>query len=123
MSSFNDHVYARQKLTDAVEALAVGEEEVRSRLIKALSCLAPLREEQVPERFRNEYAAIFLACTKSGPIKEKSGVIIVGAIQHTLGNCRKRTAAKLTQRIFDLQLNLSRVVQDEENSFRFEVRQ
>lgn len=108
MSSFSDHIYARQKLTDAIEALAVGEEEVRSRLITALNCVAALREEQVPESHRNEYASILRACGKSGPIKDKSGEIVVGAFQHTLGSCRKRTAAKLAKRIFDLHWEVNR---------------
>lgn len=113
MKAHTDYLYARQKLADALEALVVGEEEVRARLISALNCLAPLRVEQLPPSLQKEYAAIFKACTKSGPIKDHAGRVTMGSIQRTIGACRKKTAAALAQRLFDLYLDLIRKMNSE----------
>ena len=113
MKTRTEYLYAGQKMADAIEALAVGEEEVRTRLISALNCLAPLRVEQLPPDLQKEYAAIFKACTKSGPVKDQAGRVTVGSIQRTLGACRKKTAAALAQRLFDLYFDLMRKMNSE----------
>lgn len=113
MKAHTDYLYARQKMADAIEALAVGEEEVRARLISALDCLAPLRVEQLPPSLQKEYAAIFKACTKSGPIKDHEGKVTIRSIQRTIRACRKKTAAALAQRLFDLYSDLTRKMNPE----------
>ena len=71
------------------------------------------RVEKLPPDLQKEYAAIFKACTKSGPVKDRAGRVTVGSIQRTLGACRKKTAAALAQRLFDLYFDLMRKMNSE----------
>ncbi len=89
--------YASEKLSEAVQALATGEGDVRNRLVQAAVPLAMVSDKDLPARLRKKYKAIWKELTKhKAPNKYTSD------LAYTLGKMRNKTGSKIATRIYSL---------------------
>ncbi|RJF95813.1 hypothetical protein [Noviherbaspirillum saxi] len=96
--------YVNEKLSAAVHALAVGEGDVRSRLITAYMCFSTLRTADFPSELQSDYEWIMGELTKEDPVVDYNGDNYKGSVEATLGKMQNRTAAHIAARVYSLQL-------------------
>jgi hypothetical protein len=94
--------YAKEKLYEAILALAIGQGDVRSRLYPAYLCVAGLREDDFPKEFQKDWAWIMRELTKYGPTYKPNGDLWYGSVENTLRNIRNSTGRKIAEKIFDI---------------------
>jgi hypothetical protein len=105
-----EYIYARGKLADAVEALAIGEGDVRSRLLRALMATTAVTRTDFPLELQAEWEWIIRESTKFGPRKGQDGTVWQGAYEHTMFKIRRSTGAKIAERILSLYRNMDRLM-------------
>ncbi len=76
--------YTREKLRNAVYALATEPGDVRSRLAEAFSRCWILSEGNFPKELRDDWSWVVEQMNKYGPRKDDNGKIITGAIDNTM---------------------------------------
>ena len=96
--------YASEKLGEAVQALATGEGDVRSRLAWASGSLALVSAGALPQALRSEYDAIWRELTKFKP-KSKLGKKY-SPVDLTLRKIKNSTGSKIALRIYSLNVAL-----------------
>src|SRR5690606_41936515 len=89
----------RGKYSAALYALAVGEGDVRQRLRGAYRQLRMLREDEVPESHRKEWARILSLLVKRGPVRGPSGEVYKDALNHTIDRMRNTSGRKIAEQI------------------------
>lgn len=90
----------REKFYSALHRLAVGEGDVRTRLLGAHRFLRQLTKEEVPPELQSEWAEIMRLLTKRGPEVEQDGTICSPAAVHTLNRMRNSTGRRIAERIY-----------------------
>jgi hypothetical protein len=103
-------IYARSKLGEAVEALAVGEGDVRSRIVVAMLATSALTEADFPEELRADWEWIIRETTKAGPALGTDGTVYQGATERTMFRIRRTTGVKIAKRILALYHEMGRFV-------------
>lgn len=98
--------YASEKLGEAVQALATGLGDVRSRVRAASGPLALVDAAALPDDLRAEYDAIWKAMTKR-PSTQKGQPWDTGDIAETTSRMRNTTAQKIARRICSLDAKVS----------------
>lgn len=91
---------AKEKLTDAVYRLAVGEGDVRSRLRRAYLPLRRLSAQDLPEKLQEEWRSILRELTRFGPEMGANSEVWKTAIEHTTSRIRNHTGRKIAERIY-----------------------
>jgi len=104
-------VYAREKLGEAVRALAVGEEDSRHRLGWAARKIMFLWPDDFPGQFRAEGVKIMSDRSARGSMLGSDGTMIYDAIQNTVLHMRKKTASRIAQRILTLYFEVDHYLQ------------
>jgi hypothetical protein len=94
----------REKFRRALFYLAVSEGDVRDRLRKAYAQLDTLRDDEVPQEVRAEWASILEELTKRGPLIHADRVI-KDALDHTLGRMKNKTARKIAERVYRIAID------------------
>ena len=97
-----DYSYAKEKLNTAVQLLAKGKGDVRSRLFSAYLEFHTLAEDDLPEEFRESWKWIISKLTKNEPSRDYKGDIIEGSVQQSLKHMQNRTGAKIADRILEI---------------------
>jgi len=97
-----DYSYVREKLFDAINRLAVGSGDARSRLLKAYLACHTLRETHFPEALRQKWVWITKQLTRYPEHYDYRGKIDVGRIENTTRNIQNRTAVKIAKELFGL---------------------
>lgn len=92
----------RGKYSTALYALAVGEGDVRQRLRGAYRQLRMLREDEVPESHKKEWARILSLLERRGPVLGLRGEVYKDALNHTLDRMRNKSGRKIAERIYSL---------------------
>jgi hypothetical protein len=95
----------KEKLRRALYYLAVGEGDVRERLLHAYNQIRVLREDEIPPGMLEELKGILKDMTRRGPLI-KSSVLLKDAAHHTLGRMHKRTARRIAERIYRISIDL-----------------
>ena len=80
----------------AVETLATGPGDVRSRLKSAGITLAPLRAREFPEELRKDFEWIMEQLTRYDPVGSE------GSIEATMKRIQNSTGEKIAKRLFAL---------------------
>jgi hypothetical protein len=96
------YIYARSKLGEAVAALAVGEGDVRSRIVEAMIATSALTEADFPGELRADWEWIICETTKAGPALGADGTVYQGATRRTMFRLRRTTGVKIAKRILAL---------------------
>lgn len=107
----SDSYYALEKLGAAIDELAVGEGDVRTRLEAACISIAAVSEDDFPESLRKDFKNIVEALTKH-PGRHRQE----GAVHRTLARMRNSTGSKIARRILDLESRLDGFVRESERS-------
>lgn len=94
--------YAREKLFNAVHALAVAPGDVRSRLLVAYLHSYTLRPENFPEELRQDWQYIVKSLKRFDPIYDHKGEVSEGSVKHTLRRIKNRTGSKIAGKFFHL---------------------
>ena len=97
-----DPQYALGNLESAVYELAVGQGDVRSRLIEAHRVLSPLSENDFPEELAADWLWIDNEWTKSGPMMGPDGTERKDAFNNTLDSMRNAGRVDIAKRIYSL---------------------
>lgn len=92
----------RARYNSALYALAVREGDVRQRLRGAHRELRVLREDEVPEDHRKEWALILNMLTKRGPLRGPDGEVYKAALDNTLDRMKNSSGRKIAERIYSL---------------------
>jgi len=93
--------YALEKLGTIYYKLAIGEGNIKQRLIEVQVEILCVTKSDLPENLHNEWDFIFQSLTAKGPLKFE-GKNIIGAIPRTLKGMHKKKAAELAKRIVNL---------------------
>jgi len=94
----------KEKLRRALYHLAVGEGDVRQRLVAAYNHIRVLREDEIPPDMLKEWKSILNDMTRRGPLLE-SGVLLKDAVSHTLSRMQNRTARRIAERIYRISVD------------------
>lgn len=92
----------REKFHVALYRLAVGEGDVRARLVSVHRYLHMLSEDEVPPSLRVEWAAILHTLTRRGPEFGRDGTVYKSAVVHTLSRIRNSTGRRIAVRVHAL---------------------
>lgn len=98
--------YIIEKLTNAMEALALGAGDIRSRLITAHRCMCTLRKDDFPSHLQADWDWIKQQLTRYGPIVGPSGQIR-SSVENTMNKIQNRTGVKIAERILKLYWSVS----------------
>ena len=102
MTTLGPTVYAYEKLLVALDSLATGPGDVRTRLLSAYQSFWPLSEEQFPEHLRGDYKWVVAQLTKYGPIYDYKGRLDRGSVEATLRRITNRTGVKVATKLLQL---------------------
>ena len=95
--------YALQKLELAIDDLATGSGDVRSRLNFAFrDHLHVLRESDFPEELKSEWTWILRKLTRIEPLRNQCGEVIIGSVERTLRRMHNSTGTKIAKRVIRL---------------------
>jgi hypothetical protein len=91
-------------------ALAVGQADVRSRLVTVYLACHTLTPEDFPQEFQKDWQWIVQQLTRYGPILDYNGEVRIGSVEHTMRRIKNKTAAKIARKIYNLydQLHLEK---------------
>ena len=101
----NDYVI--EKLTNAMDVLAMGRGDVRSRLRDAYLCMHTLKETDFPNDLKKDWTWIIEKLTQRGPLVGPDDKIILGSVGNTMRSIRNKTGQKIAQRISNLYWEIS----------------
>jgi hypothetical protein len=97
----NSYFYAREKLLIAIEMLATGKGDVRERLLNASTNLHTLRDDDLPNEFKEDWAWIRKELTKYGPVMiGDTDEVLRGSVENTMRRIKRNTGRKIAQKIF-----------------------
>ncbi|MFX1716741.1 hypothetical protein [Paraburkholderia sp. A1RO-5L] len=91
----------REKLGAAVYRLAVGEGDVRARLVSAHWVLNHLRADELPPELREQWESIMRRLTRHGP-ELYSGEVFRDAVKHTMSRIKNSTGRVIATDIYAL---------------------
>ncbi len=100
--------YARGKFLEAIEHMATGPGDVRSRLWDAYLSLRPVMEDDLPPVVRQDFRWIMAQLTKRDPYYNHKGEVISGSVQQSLSRMHNTTGVKIAKRL----LHIYRVLED-----------
>lgn len=101
------YLYAKEKLLIAVEALATGPGDVRSRLKKAYWTFNRLKAEQLPPQMQEDWRWVLEQMTNRGPLLDQKGKVMRDSVENTMCRIKNRTGAKIAKKIFRLYWELN----------------
>jgi len=103
--------YADEKLSNAVRILAIGEGDVRSRLLNAFREFYTLRPEHLPPSLQADYNWIINELTKREPQNEWERAVWAtdGSVRANLRRMINRTGSRIARKICDLQYQVQRM--------------
>jgi hypothetical protein len=100
-------VYVVEKLTNAMNSLALGPGDIRSRLVTAHQCMYTLSENDFPTGSQSDWRWIINQLTKNGPVMSPDGSVYMGSVANTMRSIQNRTGVKIATRISKLYWELS----------------
>lgn len=92
-----------ERVSNAVESLAIGRGDVRDRLRVAGSVLAPLRPSDFPEKLQDRFNSIKDNLTRYPPVGSE------GEIEATMKRIKNSTGERIAKSIFELYVELQRI--------------
>ena len=96
----NNHLI--EKLTNALDSLALGEGDIRKRLINVSVDLIGINSREIPEEYKANWNWIQQQLTKFGPVTSPSSEVWLGAVENTMKKIRKLTGVKIAKEIYSL---------------------
>lgn len=106
MTFYGPTQYAHQLLSQAVDILATGAGDVRSRLLEAYSVFHPLTPEHFPESLRKDFEWVMKQLTKHGAYINTEGEIKKGAVQVSLQHMHNSTGVKIAKKLLQLHYDI-----------------
>ena len=97
---------AREKLRGAVHRLAVGEGDVRSRLVSAHWLLKQLSARDLPAELHEPWRLIMSELTKRGPVVGADGELWTPACKNTMSRIRNSTGRQIAEKIYSLHTDI-----------------
>jgi hypothetical protein len=94
--------YAHQLLSRAVDSLATGPGDVRSRLGAAYSTFHPLTPEHFPEPLRTDFEWVMKQLTRRDPYINHEGHVQKGSVEVSLEHMRNSTGVKIAEKLVQL---------------------
>lgn len=95
--------YGYSKLSMAVREMAIGEFDIRSRLIEANHLwLSALSIDNFPDDLKDDWRWIMKEMTKFGPYLNSNGEIMINAVQFTMSKRKNSTGRKIAEKIYEL---------------------
>lgn len=94
--------YTKEKLGSIYFDLAIGEDDIRSRLANCENNLLIIKTQDFPLELQSEWTEIISLLTKKGPQKNINGVIELGSVKNTVLKMRKKNVSELAKRIVNL---------------------
>jgi hypothetical protein len=102
--------YAEEKLKTACRGLAIGEGDVRSRLVSIFDNLDRLKpKEDLPPELTPRLEAILAQMTAQSPLRRPDGTVLRTSVEQTMKGMINRTAARIAKKIVDLHSDLERL--------------
>lgn len=102
-----DYSYAKEKLWDAIQSLAIGPKDVRARLIRAYLSCHTLRPEHFPDELKKDWQWIVKQLTRYEPIYNHKGEVRIGSVENTMNMIKNTTGSKIAGKILYLYDQLS----------------
>jgi len=96
----NDHLI--EKLTNALDSLALGEGNIKERLISVHSDLISIHPNEIPAEHKEDWEWIQKQFTKLGPLTSPSGEVWVGSVENTMKKIHKSTGVKIAKKIYSM---------------------
>lgn len=109
-SSRLKYTYTKEKISQAVHELAIGEGDVRYRLTKAYLCFHILTTKDFPEDLRLEWQDFLKQLNKKGPYKARDGRVMLNSVQNTMRHIRNSTASRLASQLMAINYKLEHYI-------------
>lgn len=84
----NDYSYAREKLSNAIEILAIAPGDVRSRLHRAFLEFHTLQVDNFPTEMQKDWLWINKQLTKYGHVENHKGEVWIGSVKNTMSKIK-----------------------------------
>jgi hypothetical protein len=96
----NDYGYLKEKLFIAIERLALGEKDIRSRIASAYYAMATLDDEDIPPEFVKDWNIFVYEISKKEELRALDGVLVKNRVDETTRAMKNKTARKLAEIIY-----------------------
>lgn len=100
------HKRAKEKIRGAVYRLAVGEGDVRSRLVSAYWLLKQLSATDLPPQLLEPWNEVIHDLTLRGPLTGPDGDVWKNACEHTMSHLRNSSGRKIAEKVYALMTGL-----------------
>lgn len=98
--------YAQEKLLVAIDYLAIGEGDVRQRLLAVFQDLCFLTEQDFPDHLHRDWLWVMEQMSRYGPLEDHNGKEWCGSLENTMRKIRRATGVKIAQRLIFLRNEL-----------------
>lgn len=95
-----DHLI--EKLTNTLDSLALGEGNIKERLLNVYFILSRINPNEIPEEYKSEWESILNQFTRLGPRTSNSGLELMSPLDNTMRKIHKSTGVKIAERIYNL---------------------
>ena len=96
------HSYAREKLGAAVESMATGRGDIKSRLWYAFLIFHTLKEDDFPEELKEKWNSLHGDLTTEEPSYDSNGEVTDGRVQNTLKVIDDDKCVEIANKIMEL---------------------
>ena len=94
--------YAHEKLFEAMQGLALGAGDVRSRLEIAFESFYTLETHHFPKELQKDWEWVMKQMTRFGPLYRADGREWLSPVHHTMQRIKNKTGVKIAEKIFYL---------------------
>ncbi|MBI1323371.1 hypothetical protein GC170_09310 [bacterium] len=103
--------YVQFQLQLAIRMLALGPGDIRSRLLDAYYPLHTIQKEDLPPHLQKDWQWITKQFIRFGPVKDQTGKVWIGVVEHTMRKIRNNTGVKIVERIILLDDELQKWIE------------
>lgn len=101
------HLFAHVELGKLASSLTDDIAECRSRLISNQVYFTLVTEKMLSKKLASEWQNICSDVSRSGPLRDSEGRVVVNAVKNTLRNMHIRECVSITRRVYEFQRRLA----------------
>lgn len=111
------HLFAYVELAKLASGLTDDIAECRSRLISNQVYFTLITEKMLSKSLVKEWQDICSDVSRSGPLRDSEGRVVVNAVKNTLRHMHVRECVSITKRVLDFQRKLAAEFQQSKSLF------
>lgn len=117
LSMQRSHLFAHVELAKLASSLTDDIAECRSRLISSQTYFTLITEKMLSKSLTSEWRNICSDVSRSGPLRDSEGRVVVNAVKNTIRNMHTRECVSITKRIQEFQRKLAAELEQSKSLF------